>query len=101
MPATRVRDVPINMEATCSPVDPDDWAVSFAMCHTPRRIFVDNLTEMSFDKKLTHVYVERRTCGLYHPNCSDFNYACKSCGEQFSTCDKPRFCPGCGAEIVK
>ncbi len=32
---------------------------------------------------------------------SDFAYVCNSCGEHFSTCDKPNYCPGCGARVVE
>lgn len=31
-----------------------------------------------------------------NPWASDFDYVCRACGEHFSTCDKPNYCPGCG-----
>ena len=42
---------------------------------------------------------EERTCEITRPNCSDFRWRCGICGEQFSTCDKPNFCPNCGARV--
>ena len=44
-------------------------------------------------------YEKNGTCKVFHPNCSDFNYACDKCGEQFSTCHWPEFCPGCGRSV--
>ena len=35
-----------------------------------------------------------------NPFASDFDYVCRACGEHFSTCDKPNYCPGCGARVV-
>lgn len=34
-----------------------------------------------------------------NPFASDFNYRCMACGEHFSTCGEPRYCPGCGRRI--
>lgn len=34
-----------------------------------------------------------------NPFASDFNYMCMACGEHFSTCGEPRYCPGCGRRI--
>ena len=34
-----------------------------------------------------------------NPFASDFNYRCMACGEHFSTCDEPKYCPGCGGRI--
>lgn len=41
------------------------------------------------------------TCEAAHDNpfASDFNYRCMACGEHFSTCGEPRYCPGCGRRI--
>lgn len=43
------------------------------------------------------------TCKIEDDNpwMSDFAYVCNSCGEHFSTCDKPNYCPGCGARVVE
>lgn len=35
-----------------------------------------------------------------NPLTSDFAFRCKSCGEHFSTCGEPRYCPSCGARVV-
>ena len=35
-----------------------------------------------------------------NPWMSNFAYVCNSCGEHFSTCDKPNYCPGCGARVM-
>ena len=52
--------------------------------------------------------VSRRVAGLIDPTCkvkndnrltSDFNYRCMACGEHFSTCGEPKYCPGCGRRI--
>ena len=42
------------------------------------------------------------TCEVRSDNrfASDFRYVCQSCGEHFSTCDTPNYCPGCGARVV-
>lgn len=42
------------------------------------------------------------TCEVNDDNrwASDFDYVCRACGEHFSTCGKPKFCPGCGARVV-
>lgn len=42
------------------------------------------------------------TCEVKDDNrlTSDFAYVCRSCGEHFSTCNKPNYCPGCGARVV-
>lgn len=47
--------------------------------------------------------IDRPTCEVKEDNCwaSDFDYVCRSCGEHFSTCDKPNYCPGCGARVVR
>ena len=54
-------------------------------------------------------YITERLADLIDPTCkveddnpfmSDFAYICNSCGEHFSTCDKPNYCPGCGARLV-
>lgn len=54
-------------------------------------------------------YITERLADLIDPTCkveddnpfmSDFAYVCNSCGEHFSTCDKPNYCPGCGARVV-
>lgn len=54
--------------------------------------------------------VFERLADLIDPTCevkddnrwtSDFAYVCNSCGEHFSTCDKPNYCPGCGARVVE
>lgn len=54
-------------------------------------------------------YITERLADLIDPTCkveddnpwmSDFAYVCNSCGEHFSTCDKPNYCPGCGARLV-
>lgn len=34
-----------------------------------------------------------------NPFASDFNYRCMACGEHFSTCGEPKYCPGCGGRI--
>ena len=34
-----------------------------------------------------------------NPFASDFNYRCMACGEHFSTCGEPKYCPGCGRRI--
>ena len=41
------------------------------------------------------------TCEAAHDNpfASDFNYRCMACGEHFSTCGEPKYCPGCGGRI--
>ena len=50
----------------------------------------------------------RRLADLIDPTCeaaydnpfaSDFNYRCMACGEHFSTCGEPKYCPGCGGRI--
>lgn len=105
MPATRASDVPINMEATCSPVDPDEWAVSFAMCHTPKRIYVDNLTEVGFGNEGTHVYVEEKTCKIRLMPMS--GYHCMACGELVTLYDandmlrRVSYCPCCGRRVLR
>ena len=55
-------DMPINVEVARDPVH-GDYDVSMCMCHTPRRIYVDNLTELGAGKSV-HIYVERKTCEL-------------------------------------
>lgn len=54
-------------------------------------------------------YITERLADLIDPTCkveddnpwmSDFAYVYNSCGEHFSTCDKPNYCPGCGARLV-
>ena len=54
-------------------------------------------------------YITERLADLIDPTCkveddnpfmNDFAYVCNSCGEHFSTCDKPNYCPGCGARVV-
>ncbi len=42
------------------------------------------------------------TCKVENDNpwASDFDYVCRACGEHFSTCDKPNYCPGCGCRCV-
>ena len=42
------------------------------------------------------------TCKVKDDNrwTSDFTYVCCACGEHFSTCGKPKYCPGCGARLV-
>lgn len=54
-------------------------------------------------------YITERFADLIDPTCkveddnpwmSEFAYVCNSCGEHFSTCDKPNYCPGCGARLV-
>lgn len=53
--------------------------------------------------------VSKRVADLIDPTCevkndnrytSDFDYVCRACGEHFSTCDRPNYCPGCGARVV-
>lgn len=41
------------------------------------------------------------TCEVAYENpfASDFKYRCMACGEHFSTCDEPKYCPGCGGRI--
>ena len=41
------------------------------------------------------------TCEIKDDNrwTSDFAYVCRACGEHFSTCGEPRYCPGCGRRI--
>lgn len=55
-------------------------------------------------------YITERLADLIDPTCkieddnpwmSEFAYVCNSCGEHFSTCDKPNYCPGCGARVVR
>lgn len=43
------------------------------------------------------------TCEVKDDNrwTSDFAYVCCACGEHFSTCDKPNYCPSCGARVVR
>lgn len=54
--------------------------------------------------------VSRRVADLIDPTCevkddsrftSDFAYVCCACGEHFSTCNKPNYCPNCGAMVVR
>lgn len=54
--------------------------------------------------------VSRRVADLIDPTCevkddnrlaSDFAYVCRSCGEHFSTCNKPNYCPSCGQRKIK
>lgn len=42
------------------------------------------------------------TCEIKDDNrwTSDFAYVCRACGEHFSTCNQPRFCPHCGARVT-
>lgn len=42
------------------------------------------------------------TCEVKNDNrfTSDFDYICLNCGEHFSTCNKPNYCPNCGARVV-
>lgn len=42
------------------------------------------------------------TCEIARDNrfASDFDYICKACGEHFSTCGEPRYCPHCGSRVV-
>lgn len=47
--------------------------------------FIDPTCEVKDDNRLT----------------SDFDYVCRACGEHFSTCNKPNYCPGCGARVVE
>lgn len=35
-----------------------------------------------------------------NPYASDFAFRCKTCGEHFSTCGAPRYCPHCGNRIT-
>lgn len=51
-----------------------------------------------------------RLADLIDPTCtvkddnrlmSDFAYVCCACGEHFSTCNKPNYCPNCGARVVE
>lgn len=57
----------------------------------------------------TETAILARLADLIDPTCevrddnsltSDFAYVCRACGEHFSTCDKPNYCPGCGARVV-
>lgn len=43
------------------------------------------------------------TCEVAEDNqyTSDFAFACKSCGEHFSTCGEPKYCPSCGRRLVR
>jgi DNA-directed RNA polymerase subunit RPC12/RpoP len=54
--------------------------------------------------------VFERLADLIDPTCevkddnrwtSDFAYVCCACGEHFSTCNKPNYCPNCGARVVE
>ena len=54
--------------------------------------------------------VHKRLADLIDPTCevkddnrltSDFAYVCRSCGEHFSTCNKPNYCPSCGARVIE
>lgn len=42
-----------------------------------------------------------QTCEVVRDNpfASDFKYRCMACGEHFSTCGEPKYCPGCGGRI--
>lgn len=51
-----------------------------------------------------------RLADLIDPTCevksdnrftSDFDYICCNCREHFSSCNKPNFCPHCGARLVE
>lgn len=70
--------------------------------------FVDALG-IDVDSDWCWTDVSRRVADLIDPTCnvkddnrwsSDFDYVCRDCGEHFSTCDEPRYCPGCGARVV-
>lgn len=70
--------------------------------------FVDALG-IDFDSDWCWTDVSRRVSDLIDQTCdvkddnrltSDFAYVCRACGEHFSTCDKPNYCPGCGARVV-
>lgn len=103
-------DTPINVEAVRDPAH-GDYAVSMCMCHTPRRIYVDNLTELGTNKSV-HIYVERRTCHIEENEhdretptdfgggwYTEITYDCDECG--FENKDyNVRFCGGCGAEVI-
>lgn len=43
------------------------------------------------------------TCTVKDDNrlMSDFAYVCCACGEHFSTCNKPNYCPNCGARVTR
>ena len=43
------------------------------------------------------------TCEVKSDNrfTSDFDYICCNCREHFSSCNKPNFCPHCGARLVE
>ena len=70
--------------------------------------FVDALG-IDVDSDWCWTDVSMRVSDLIDPTCeveddnpwmSDFAYVCDSCGEHFSTCNKPKYCPGCGARIA-
>ena len=93
-------DTPINIEVAQDPVH-GDWDVSMCMCHTPRRIYVDNLTELGTDKNV-HIYVERKTCEMEYVN-EWMGWHCKTCDniKMGLSYQKPRYCPNCGAEVME
>ena len=60
-------------------------------------------------EKGNYVHIIERLADIIDPTCevkndnrcmSDFAYVCRACGEHFSTCDSPNYCPGCGARVV-
>lgn len=64
---------------------------------------------LGFSGWILYADVFARLADLIDPTCevkddnrwtSDFAYVCAACGEHFSTCDKPKYCPGCGARVV-
>ena len=62
-------------------------------------MYEDRLKSDIWCKLADLIEPEERTCEITRPNCSDFRWRCGICGEQFSTCDKPNFCPSCGARV--
>lgn len=73
--------------------------------------FFDELAEVVVGFEDFHDFdvVIEKLADLIDPTCevrddnpwaSDFDYVCCACGEHFSTCDKPNYCPGCGCRFV-
>lgn len=61
-------------------------------------------TVVAFDSVDVHRLAELidPTCKVEDDNpwASDYDYVCRACGEHFSTCDKPNYCPGCGCRCT-
>jgi rubrerythrin len=81
---------------------------------TPREVFESYLgIEYDGEDVFEESYKSEsllRVADLIDPTCevkddnrltSDFAYVCRTCGEHFSTCNKPNYCPGCGARVVR